>query len=377
MAIYFQMLISMFLNAFLLSFVFARLSRCESRAAQVLFSDKAILNREILPNGITRYNLSTQVFDADSKYPIVEAHVRLYAVRHGTMHSKAYRNMRHPMNMEPMRISIPNDDLGAVLYTSIPTKAVHHIDYQSPLNPPSKRKFGPEDGRVDDPNFVMSPCGLNLRENDSYTGGQDGLRCAICGETYGTVANLLQHIRYSQHLERHDDVPVQGSHQELDVDAIFRHRAPYRAARPPKQKLDREEGVGIGSDNDDKSNNEQDGSSGQDKKGSGELDDIEKPSEASAPWYEEYRSYLKEANIEIICVVEAIDPIMSGTFQAIQSYTLDDIVFDAEFAPCVLTDTESGPKDIGWLSRWFVGRSAVGRSVKVDLDSFHKVEKRR
>ena len=366
------MLISMFLNAFLLSFVFARLSRCESRAAQVLFSNKAILNREILPNGITRYNLSTQVFDADSKYPIVEAHVRLYAVRHGTMHSTAYRNMRHPMNMEPMRISMPNDDLCAVLYTSIPTKAVHHIDYQSPLNPPSKRKFGPEDGRVENSNFVMNPCGLNLRENDSYTGGQDGLRCAICGETYGTVANLHQHIRYSQHLERHDDVPVEGSHQELDVDAIFRHRAPYRATRPAKQKLDREEGVGVGGENVDKSNNEQDESSRQDK-----LDDIEKPSEASAPWYEEYRAYLREANIEIICVVEAIDPIMSGTFQAIQSYTLDDIVFDAAFAPCVLADTESGPKDIGWLSRWFVGRSAVGRSVKVDLDSFHKVEKRR
>ena len=376
MAIYFQMLISMFLNAFLLSFVFARLSRCESRAAQVLFSNKATLNREILPNGITRYNLSTQVFDADSKYPIVEAHVRLYAVRHGAMHSKEYENMRHPMNMEPMRISMPNDDLGAVLYTSIPTKAVHHIDYQSPLNPPRKRKFGPEDGRVDDSNFVMSPCGLNLRENDSYTGGQDGLRCAICGETYGTAANLIQHIRYSQHLERHDDVPVVGSHQELDVDTIFRHKAPSRSARPAKQTLGREEGVGICGDNVAKSTSEQDGSTCQDKHG-GETGDVENPSEASAPWYEEYRTFFREANIEIICVVEAIDPIMSGTFQAIQSYTLDDIVFDAEFAPCVLTDTGSGPKDIGWLSRWFVGRSAVGRSVKVDLDSFHKVEKRR
>ena len=376
-AIYFQMLISMFLNAFLLSFVFARLSRCESRAAQVLFSNKAILNREILPNGITVYNLSVQTFDADSKYPIVEAHVRFYAVRHGRMHSKSHQNLRHPMNMEPMRISMPNDDLGAVLYTSIPTKAVHHIDYQSPLNPPSKRKLGPEDGRVDDPNFVTNPCGLNLRENDSYTGGQDGLRCAICGETYGTVANLIQHIRYSQHLERHDDVPVKGSHQELDLDALFRHKAPGRSPRPARQKLDREEGVGIDVDNGDKSNNEQGGSSQQNKQGAGEPADIEKPSEATAPWYEEYRAYLKEANIEIICVVEAIDPIMSGTFQAIQSYTLDDIVFDAEFAPCVLADVGSGPKDIGWLSRWFVGRSAVGRSVKVDLDSFHKVEQRR
>lgn len=81
--------------------------------------------------------------------------------------------------------------------------------------------------------------------------------------------------------------------------------------------------------------------------------------------------------MEIICVVEAIDPLMSGTFQAIQSYTLDDIVFHAEFAPCMIADEEEvGAKDIGWLGRCLIGRSLVGRSVKVDLDSFHKVGKR-
>ena len=389
-AIYFQMLISMFLNAFLLSFVFARMSRCESRAAQVLFSDKAIVNREILPNGITRYNLSTQVFDADAKYPIVEAHVRFYAVRHGAMHTEEYRNVRHPMAMEPMRISMPNDDLGAVLYTSIPIKAVHHIDYQSPLNPPSKRMLGPEDGRVKNAEFVMkplmNPCELGLRENDSYTGGQDGLRCVICGETYGTVANLIQHIRYNQHVERHDDVPKEGSHQELDVDALFRHQVPQRSAtlaQRKKSQLDREEGARIGGDGGDRlADNDKDASKGKDKdKKMDDIDgndDIEEPPEASAPWYDDYRNYWREANVEIICVVEAIDPMASGTFQAIQSYTLDDIVFDAEFAPCVLADDpKAGSEDVGWLGRWFVGRSAVGRSVKVDLDSFHKLEKRR
>ena len=52
----------------------------------------------------------------------------------------------------------------------------------------------------------------------------------------------------------------------------------------------------------------------------------------------EYGKYMRESNIEIICVMEAIDPIMSGTFAAIQSYTIDDIVFDADFAPCMLAD---------------------------------------
>mmetsp|Transcript_25365 Transcript_25365/g.41602 ORF Transcript_25365/g.41602 Transcript_25365/m.41602 type:complete len:349 (+) Transcript_25365:109-1155(+) len=345
------MLLSMFFNAFLLSFIFARVSRCEARAAQVLFSNKAIINREILPNGIKRYMLSTRIYDADSMYPIVEAHVRFYAVKHRSMHAQENKDVRHPTKMEVMRVSMPNDDLGAVLYTSIPTCATHHIDYHSPILPPAKRKLGPEDGRVtQDSGFVMDRCGLDLRENDSYTGGQDGLRCVICGETYGTVANLIQHIRYNQHTEKHDDVPVLGSHQELDMEALFKEKSPSRISEK---------------------NGEAEESSDQNVSKDAVID-IDKP---SPPWYDEYRNYLRESNIEIICIMEAIDPITSGTFQAIQSYTIEDIDFDVEFAPCVLADRDEGRKDTGWRRKLFVGQSAAGRSVKIDLDSFHKTVK--
>ncbi|KAL7530704.1 hypothetical protein ACHAXR_003634, partial [Thalassiosira sp. AJA248-18] len=342
-AIYFQMLLSMFFNAFLLSFIFARVSRSEARAAQVLFSNKAIIHREIVPNGIVRYMFSTRVYDADSMYPIVEAHVRFYAVKHRTMHLEKNRNVRQPMRMEPMRVSMPNDDLGAVLYTSIPTCATHHIDYHSPILPPSKRRFGPEDGRVPRKyGFVRDSHGLDLRENDSYTGSADGLQCVVCGETYGTVANLIQHIKYNQHTEKHDEVPMLGSHQELDVEALFNKKT---------KSCSFSDGHGKTAE-----------ASGSDR------NDIEKP---PAPWYNEYKQYLRESNVEVICVMEAIDPITSGTFQAIQSYTIDDIVFDVEFAPCVLADRDEGRKDIGWLKTLFVGRSAAGRSIKIDLDSFH------
>eukprot|EP00578_Thalassiosira_sp_NH16_P032837 CAMPEP_0181082428 /NCGR_PEP_ID=MMETSP1071-20121207/3616_1 /TAXON_ID=35127 /ORGANISM="Thalassiosira sp., Strain NH16" /LENGTH=413 /DNA_ID=CAMNT_0023164013 /DNA_START=380 /DNA_END=1621 /DNA_ORIENTATION=- len=352
-AIYFQMLVSMFFNAFLLSFIFARVARSESRAAQVLFSDKAIINREILPNGIKRYMLSTRIYDADSMFPLVEAHVRFYAVKHRSMHAEENRDVRHPLKMEAMRVSMPNDDLGAVLYTSIPTCATHHIDYHSPLQPPLKRRLGPEDGRVmRDTGFVVDSCGLDLRENDSYTGGQDGLRCVICGETYGTVANLVQHIRYNQHTEKHDDVPVLGSHQELDVETLFKEKSTCSISRGNFGAAAKEIS---------------------DRNGSKDARiDIDKP---SPPWYDEYQQYIRESNIEIICVMEAIDPITSGTFQAIQSYTIEDIDFDVDFAPCVLADNDEGRKNVGWLKKLIVGRSAVGRSIKVDLDSFHNTVK--
>ncbi|KAL7511630.1 hypothetical protein ACHAXN_008579 [Cyclotella atomus] len=297
-AIYFQMLISMFFNAFLLSFMFARLARSEARAAQVLFANKAIINREVLENGITRYLFSARIYDAD--------------------------------RMEAMRICKPNDDYGALLYTSIPITCTHHIDIYSPILPPTLRKLGPENGRVMcDSGFVLDSCGLDLRENDSYVGSRDSIRCAVCGETYSTIANLIQHIRYNQLTEKYSDIPVSGSHQELDVGLIF-----------------------------------------------GDTTKVLKPI-ATPPWYEEYKKYLSEANVEILVVMEAIDPITSGTFQAIQSYTVDDIEFDKEFAPCVLTDTTedvSKQKNMWWkiFRRAFVGRTAVGRAIKIDLDTFHE-----
>jgi len=280
-------------------------------------------------------------------YPLVEAHARFYAVKHGTMHA-ALVPSRWPLKMEPMRVSVPNDDLGAVLYTSIPSQATHHIDYHSPILPPSKQTLGPEDGRVcGDSGFVIDPSGLNLRENDSYTGSQDGLRCVICGETYGTVSNLIQHIRYNQHLENHDGVPVRGSHQELDVNTIF------------KRGLQSQSGHGNSEAGDSTDRNSS-------------CDVINKP--LLPQWYDEHRRYLTQANIEIICVIEAIDPMTSGTFQAIQSYTVDDIVFgDVDFAPCVMTDRDVGPKGHAWLKRLLLGRGALGRSVKIDLDAFHDI----
>jgi hypothetical protein len=255
--------------------------------------------------------------------------------------------------MEAMRVSKPNDDYGALLYTSIPTTCTHHIDIYSPILPPSKRKLGPENGRVKhNSSFVVDSCGLDLRENDSYVGGRDSLRCVTCGETYTTVANLIQHIRYNQHTEKHDGVPVIGSHQELDVESIFK---------------DQNKVVTI-------TVNERNNINDTDHETSDRKVDIDQPTPS---WYDEYKTYLTESNVEIICIMEAIDPITSGTFQALQSYTVDDIEFDREFAPCVLTDRT---EDEGWqknllfkcLKKTIVGRTAMGRAVKVDLDTFHE-----
>jgi hypothetical protein len=57
--------------------------------------------------------------------------------------------------------------------------------------------------------------------------------------------------------------------------------------------------------------------------------------------YDALEDYWSNTDMEIVCVFEAIDPLMSGSFQSLQSYTVNDIAFGGEFAPCVVAEKGS------------------------------------
>jgi len=270
---------SMLFNAFLFAFFFARLAKCESRGVQVIFSNKAIIgNRPECPYPCFFFRL----FDADARHPVVEAHVRLYVV-----------TQRSPIPM-PLRTLIPNDDLGGMLYMSLPCQIVHAMDQYSPLIP--RAKFScPASSTV--PHH-----GLNLRQADSTTNNRDDVNCPVCGESYGTVERLIKHGKYVTLTETHEKLPVVGSHQEVNWD---------------------------------------------------EWSDL---LEKSTTWtLKQLHAYFRSAVSEILCVVEGIDPLASGTFQALHSYQMDDIHFgNAHFADCVCLDENM--------------------SCVVDLDFFHKIK---
>eukprot|EP00978_Attheya_sp_CCMP212_P037472 scaffold176926_cov50-Attheya_sp.AAC.1 len=308
----------MMFNAFLFSFFFARLSRCEQRAIQVIFSNKAIFKREFTSGGICRYKLDLRTYDIDSSHPIVEAHVRIYAIKHtpllvGVSSNEGY----HDLKFDPMRVESPNDELGAMLYISAPHIISHHIGMYSPICPPEKRAFA-EGGRVPiKSGFVVDSAGFRLRELDSHVESRAGLQCIICGERYGTHKNLVRHIEQSQRIERNDKLPIKDSHQELDLQKIFKKGESYDRSNSSYGVMD-------------DSNNE------------------------DAACYEQFKKHFKECNLEILVIVEGIDPMMSGTFQAMQSYAFDDIVFGGEFAPCMISHDQDG-------------------IAKVDLKRFHKI----
>jgi hypothetical protein len=171
----------------------------------------------------------------------------------------------HKLKMHPLRLADPNDDLGGVLYPSVPADIVHLIDHHSVLSP---RKFP----------LIESSNGLILRSIDSHTGNRDEIICPICGEAYGTYKRLRKHIEYNAMIE------------SSDVNITF-------------------------------------------PKGKSHIDF--KLPEIEPLTLEEVRNHIEHTLSEIIVVVEAIDPQLSGTFQSLQSYKYNDIVFGGEFTNCM------------------------------------------
>lgn len=201
-AIYLQMTFSMCFNAFLFAFIFARMARCESRGAQVLFSDKAIME---VRDG--KWMMHVRIYDFDAAQPLVEAHVRMYCVSWRD-YERQTRDLVQPHLLHQMRILQPDDDFGSYMFTSIPANVTHQIDSFSPLAPMKLRRKQEK----------MSHAGCPLREADQENGSRDGVMCPVCGETFGTVESLKRHVQYLALCEANDgDFPVIGSHRDPNL----------------------------------------------------------------------------------------------------------------------------------------------------------------
>eukprot|EP00548_Thalassiothrix_antarctica_P006861 CAMPEP_0194142714 /NCGR_PEP_ID=MMETSP0152-20130528/11931_1 /TAXON_ID=1049557 /ORGANISM="Thalassiothrix antarctica, Strain L6-D1" /LENGTH=406 /DNA_ID=CAMNT_0038841775 /DNA_START=381 /DNA_END=1604 /DNA_ORIENTATION=+ len=313
-AIYFQMVFSMLYNAFVFAFFFTRLAKTENRGAQVIFSDTAIITRRNLndENESNRSNYNTfrntnsnvqngdnedvdkrpwifslRVADVDAKYPVVEAHVRMYA-KVGTQ-------------LIEMRVLSPNDEIGANLFLSWPLTVKHEIDVHSPLHPPAN-----------DP-YRLFNNGLNLRNADSVVGSVEQYACPICGESYGDLHRLRKHVEYCIIVEKKDKYPIKGTHQELDPTKI-------EPLTPPS--------------------------------GNELLD-----------WFPD----------EVIVVVEGIDSLQSGTFQALQSYTVQNLSWGGTFQDCVLFRSDGTTVDLNKFHNVINTDHEFASSSRTDLaTSFRK-----
>ena len=276
---FFQMTLSLVFNAFFLTFVYNRLGRSESRSVQVIFSNKALVS---VVDGQVRFQV--RLFDCDSRHPVVDAHIRMYGV------------MKQRPVPRPLRTLQPDDQLGGMLFLSFPTVVSHSIDMYSLLHPPVM-------------SMLLKPNGLALRQVDGFTANRNDIVCPICGESSGTFARWLNHVRYQQSCERQNGFPVADTHLSLDLQEIENepHSKPIR--------------------------------------------DIET-----------LKEYFKENVSEIMCLVEGTDPIQSGHFQALQSYRFEDIHWEsfARFSPCLFVDQKASSH----------GKDDI---FSVDLNRYHAI----
>jgi len=273
--IFLEMVCSMMFNSFMFAFFFALMSKSEFRSTQIIFTNKLLVNIEQ-----DKAYVRLQCYDIDSAHPLVEAHARMYF-------------LDHKLRMHPLRLMDPNDDLGGVLYPSVPADIVHHIDHHSALCPPGVRH--------ELQHCIASSHGMALRSLDSYVGNRDQFVCPVCGDAFGTLERWKLHVEYNARLEAsmsESDLPPDKSHRGL-----LAKLPPY-----PRPMV-----------------------------------------------LEEVQQYIEKTLSEIIVVVEATDPQLSGSFQALQSYKYEDIVFGAEYAKCMSTVYEAND----------------GATFCVDMEQFH------
>jgi potassium inwardly-rectifying channel subfamily J len=306
-----QSILQFFLNALIIGAVFVRLTRPQNRANTILFSKHATIREH-------EGGLYFMFRICEMKYhDLIEAHVRCYAIRH---------DQGQTFQMLPMRLQQPDDDKGGMLLTALPNKVVHRIDGWSPLAPSWKdlqerRGGGRQKAVVED-----SLGGRSLRayswpevaqrQVDADQGNRDSYVCTTCGESFQTLYMLRRHCLYNSYQDPQNGLPEELCHKAWPEDApisqspkAYESSPHIHAGQAPTSTP------------------------------STSLSDSLAP-----PTRREIENFLTDRYIEVVVVVEGIEPTTSCTVQARHSYLLrEEVRWDMDFADCMLPGTASRP----------------------------------
>lgn len=289
-----QSVLQFFLNAVIIGAVFVRLTKPQHRANTVLFTERACI-KEV--DGALYFSFRV----CDMKYhDLIEAHVRCYCLRH---------DRGQTCQMLPMRLQHPDDDKGGMLLTCLPNHVVHRIDAWSPLAPawPDLEKvrgstsLAPVDASSRPFRSYAWP-EVPMRQADADQGNRDSCVCSTCGESYQNLTMLRRHMLYNSYQDPHNGLPPELCHQPWPED---------RPTSLPEAPVARQ------------------GASAED---------------LSSPTRAEVEHFLKGRYMEVICLVEGIEPTTSSTLQARHSYLFPtDVAWDMDFVDCILAGTAKRP----------------------------------
>lgn len=273
-----QCMLGILYDATLLGIIYQRVSAGGQRSSTVLFSDKAVI--KLVGEA---HCFQFQVTEMRSKQ-LLECHVRCYvytrpwSAEEGREAGLGLATMSHHLRLHPLRLDDPDDSLGAMVLLALPTAVVHRIDRWSPLcGALTGGAASAGDVSTSTSTFLGEPSPLipPQRSSECDAGVRYGVACDVCGECFQRVEQLRRHVEY---------MGVTGPDRDPRHAALL-----------------------------------------------GQL-----PRE---PTVEEARKHIQRffemQYVEVICVIDGIDPLTSCNVQARQSYTAEDIVWDASFADCI------------------------------------------
>jgi len=200
-AIYFQQMLTMLLNAVVTGFVILRIQRADRRADQVIFSSKCAI---VCIRG--RFYLTCQVVDLLGKRPVVGAKVKAFAILHDLgKASLAFWQVR------AMRLIRPDDEIGANVWLSVPCVVVHEIDPSSPLASSLITK-PPHHAASAIPNQFPQP---PQRTVDGRVGSRNQAVCLVCGQSFMNEAALRRHVVFQAEDELSRDRAEDFGHRAI------------------------------------------------------------------------------------------------------------------------------------------------------------------
>jgi Inward rectifier potassium channel transmembrane domain len=189
-------------------------------------------------------------------------------------HVRLYARTKSTHELIPLRLVSPTDETGAMMFLGVPCIVRHEIDVYSALHPSSSSSSSPKTNHPHH-KYRLPGSGLYLREADSRSGNIQQIVCPICGESYCDMDRLRTHVQLVQLIEETSGYPLEGSHRSLVLDELI---------------------------------------------------------DADVPSVQQMKASFPE---EILVVMEGIDPLTSGTFQGLHSYTMDDVSWGGRFANCL------------------------------------------
>ena len=305
-----ESLVSVLMDALCIGIVAARINRAQPRATSVIFSQTSVLRRI---RG--EWYLLFQVCEM-RKHQLTEAHVRCFAAvqppvdgadgADGAAADGAAAVLEAAGEAEDlpwacqthaMRLQRPDDDLGATLLMALPSTVVHRIDQWSPLWPRKRRR---------------APAAAAAAA--AAAGGESGVGGGGGSSIPGTAHPACQRYRFPEPAQRMVDAETGNREALVCGPGTTAETAAGRAQAGAAQ--------------------------------SGAPPPLPPP--PLPPSRAELEEHLQDMQLEVIVLLEGIEPLTSGTLQARHSFSWahGDMVFDSTFAKCVTRDAQTGTATI-------------------------------